>query len=220
MELGQIQAQRHQNIQKKIKDKYNIEVDIGADPTTWPLAKGIAGYTYSPLSYHNYVGAYYGYGFGGGYGHGGFGGYGYPGYGYSAYPWGGHNGYYNSAAHNPYRHFEGQGRYDLGRFTFGNRGVYRNNAEIKDNQAYLAHVATVAKHKQLSPSRQKKAPHPVQYKTFDDLGDETKVEIVVESKKGKRNEYIVEEADPRHETVQRRKAYDAHLKTDILCAGR
>lgn len=52
------------------------------------------------------------------------------------------------------------------------------------------------------------------------MGDDTKVEIIVEDRKGKKNEYIVEEADPRHEAVQRRRAYDAHLKTDILYSGR
>ena len=52
------------------------------------------------------------------------------------------------------------------------------------------------------------------------MEDDTKVEIVVENKNGKQNEYIVEEADPRTEVVERRKAYDAHLKTDILYSGR
>ena len=58
------------------------------------------------------------------------------------------------------------------------------------------------------------------HKTFDQMADDTKVEIVVESNTGKKNEYIVETADPRHEAVQRRRAYDAHLKTDILYSGR
>lgn len=48
-----------------------------------------------------------------------------------------------------------------------------------------------------------------------------KVEIVVEDGDGKtKKEYIVEPVDPRHEAVARRRAYDAHLKTDILWAGK
>jgi len=50
---------------------------------------------------------------------------------------------------------------------------------------------------------------------------DTKVEIVVEDGDGKnKKEYIVERVDPRHDAVQRRRAYDAHLKTDILYSGR
>lgn len=50
---------------------------------------------------------------------------------------------------------------------------------------------------------------------------DTKVEIVVEDGDGKnKKEYIVERVDPRHDAVQRRRAYDAHLKTDILFSGR
>ena len=52
------------------------------------------------------------------------------------------------------------------------------------------------------------------------MADDSKVEIVVENREGKQNEYLVESADPRHEVVQRRRAYDAHLKTDILYSGR
>ena len=55
-----------------------------------------------------------------------------------------------------YRHFYGHGRYDLGRFSFNYRGYYRNNAAAKnENEAYLAHVATVAKNKSLSPKKMK-----------------------------------------------------------------
>jgi len=52
------------------------------------------------------------------------------------------------------------------------------------------------------------------------MADDSKVEVVVENRDGEKNEYIIEAADPRHEAVQRRRAYDAHLKTDILYSGR
>jgi len=53
------------------------------------------------------------------------------------------------------------------------------------------------------------------------MNDDAKVEIVVEDGDGKnKKEYIVEKVDPRHDTVERRRAYDAHLKTDILFSGR
>jgi len=56
-------------------------------------------------------------------------------------------------------------------------------------------------------------------KTFDKTSDDDKVEIVVEDGNHKK-EYVVESADPRHDAVMRRRAYDAHLKTDILYSGR
>ena len=89
---------------------------------------------------------------------------------------------------------------------------------IKDNEAYLAHVAAIAKSKQgASPKRNKTGGLK---KTFDNMSESDKVEIVLEDRKGKKNEFLVEAADPRHEAVQRRRAYDAHLKTDILYSGR
>ena len=51
------------------------------------------------------------------------------------------------------------------------------------------------------------------------MDEDDKVEIVVEDGKNKK-EYVVESADPRHDAVLRRRAYDAHLKTDILYSGR
>jgi len=51
------------------------------------------------------------------------------------------------------------------------------------------------------------------------MGDDTKVEIVVEDRQGGKQEYICEETDERHDTVARRKAYDARLKTNILYSG-
>jgi len=146
-------------------------VDIGADPTTWPLARGIEGYTYNPLSYQNHYNAYFGNGYPGyGHGYGGWPGYGGNygggygngyGYGYHGYDdyYGGY-GYANAynggygVAQNPYRHFFGHGRYDLGRFSWNYRGHYRNNAAAKtENEAYLAHVATLAKNRTLSPKK-------------------------------------------------------------------
>ena len=160
------------------------------------MARGIAGYQYQGLSYHNYVGAYYGghSGYGGypvfgGYGFGGnYGGYpwgGYNGYqGASGYPWGGYNGgHYGAVANNPYRHFYGHGRYDLGRFTGMNKAFYQNKSTTQDNEAYLAHVAAVAKHKQGSPRKMKTAGPGIN-KTFDNMVDDSKVEIVVEGRKG------------------------------------
>lgn len=78
-------------------------------------------------------------------------------------------------------------------------------------------MAAVAKQKQGSPRRITTGGIK---KTFDEMADDSKVEIVVEGKRGKQNEYLVEAADPRHDVMQRRKAYDAHLKTDILYSGR
>lgn len=104
--------------------------------------------------------------------------------------------------------------------NYGRNYKNQNDSQINEhNEAYLAHVATVAKHKnQVSPSRKMRTS--TLKKTFDHMTDDTKVEIVVEGRGGKQNEYIVEDADPRHEVVNRRKAYDAHLKTDILYSGR
>ena len=53
------------------------------------------------------------------------------------------------------------------------------------------------------------------------MNDDATVEIVVDDGDGKnKKEYIAERVDPSHDAVQRRSAYDAHLKTDILFSGR
>ena len=100
-------------------------------------------------------GGYGGYGYGGyngWWGNRGYGGYG--GYGaYGGYPYGGYGGYghgYNNVQHNPYRHYAGQGRYDLGRMNYYTKGAfsgtqnYQNLAKTQE-EGYVAHIAQVAK---------------------------------------------------------------------------
>ena len=126
----------------------------------------------------------------GGYPHGGYGGYG-------GYPWaGGYNNYYN-----------GFGYYGQ---PYGQTGYVPKNEEDE----YLYNIATSAKMRTRSPIVGKRS-QMLNYAT-----DKT-VEFQIDSPQGpKSKEYVVQKVTKGEEALSRRKAYDAHLKTDIMLSGR
>jgi len=63
----------------------------------------------------------------------------------------------------------------------------------------------------MSPSRKTQPINPNE--------SSNQIELIVEEDQGEQ-EYVVEPTDPKLEAWHRRKAYDAHLKTDIMMTGR
>jgi hypothetical protein len=127
--------------------------------------------------------------------HGGYGGYGYGGYGH-----GGYGGY-------PYNYYGGFGYYGQ---PYGQTGYVARNEEDE----YLYNIATSAKMRTRSPIVGKRS-QMLNYAT-----DKT-VEFQIDSPQGpKSKEYVVQRVTKGEEALSRRKAYDAHLKTDIMLSGR
>lgn len=89
---------------------------------------------------------------------------------------------------------------------------YLDSLTGEEREAYLAHLA-------MSNNDQIR----VKQITNGDLTQPNggAVEIVLKDEKGnKKEEYVIEAADPRHEAMRRRRIYDEQLKKDIIITGK
>jgi len=122
---------------------------------------------------------------------------------------GGYAGYHQGAyGYNyPYNYYGGFGYYGQ---PYGQTGYVARNEEDE----YLYNIATSAKMRTRSPIVGKRS-QMLNYAT-----DKT-VEFQIDSPQGpKSKEYVVQRVTKGEEALSRRKAYDAHLKTDIMLSGR
>ena len=129
----------------------------------------------------------------------------YPYYGgyYGAHYYNGYGGY----PYHPYSYYGGYGAYGQ---PYGQTGYVPKNEEDE----YLYNIATNAKMRTRSPIVGKRT-QMLNYTT-----DKT-VEFQIDSPQGpKSKEYVVQRVSKGEEALSRRKAYDAHLKTDIMLSGR
>ena len=121
------------------------------------------------------------------------------------YPYAGYGNY--PYCHYPYNYYGGYGLYG---HNYGQTAYVPKNEEDE----YLYNIATSAKLRTRSPVIGKRS-QMLNYTT-----DKT-IEFMVDSPQGpKSKEYIVQRVTKGEEALTRRKAYDAHLKTDIMLSGR
>lgn len=131
-------------------------------------------------------------------------------YGYGGHPY--HQGYWGGGYHQPWAHGYGYG-YGYYGGPYGYTGGYIPKEAVEEEMVAAAGASTMSNKRTTSPGR--KSTVHANYNT-----DPT-VEFYKSTPVGtSKEEFVIKNVDPREEAQARRKAYDLHLKTDILYAGR